>query len=213
MIMVEQKKWDFDSYSWIQNYDERMRGIKRLRYDETLSRVTEKASPKENDLVLDIGTGTGNLAVQFLELGCQVVGMDPSAKLLEMAGQKTDKWKGHFQIKLCENPFLEVMFPENTFDIIASTYSIHHITDDEKRLSVKEMKRVLKPAGHIIIGDVMFKEPADKIRALAEYPDMENEYQATLDTFPDMFADEGFDVEIEQIADTVWIICARLSED
>ena len=52
------------------------------------------------------------------------------------------------------------------------------------------------------------KDAADKIRALTEYPDMENECQPTLDTFPNMFEEEGFTVEIEQVADTVYILFA-----
>jgi hypothetical protein len=72
------------------------------------------------------------------------------------------------------------------------------------------MKRVLKPNGRIIIGDVMFKDAADKARALAEYPDLEDEYQPMLDAFPIMFEYEGFTVEIKQMADTVWIVYAKL---
>jgi len=205
----QDKKWDFDQYDWIQDYDERMRNTKRLRYDETLSRILEKASVKDGDLVLDIGTGTGNLAVKFLERGCEVIGLDPSAKLLEIAEPKVVEWKGRFQVRLCEDPFLKIPFPEQTFNVIASTFSIHHLSDDAKQLSVREMKRVLKLDGQIIIGDVMFKDSADKTRALAEYPDIEDEYQPMMEIFPQMFEDEGFSVEVEQVADTVWIVCAR----
>jgi hypothetical protein len=76
---------------------------------------------------------------------------------------------------------------------------------------VREMKRVLKPNRRIVIGDVMFRNASDKARALADYPDMEDEYQPMLDTFPDMFRDEGFTVEVRQMADTVWIVRAELS--
>jgi len=209
--MAEQKKkWNFDEYSWIEDYDKRMYNTKRLRYDETLSEVARIASVKKSDLVLDIGTGTGNLAVKFLERDGQVIGLDPSAKMLKIAGQKMIEWGGRFQIQLCENPLLEIPFPDQIFDIVASTYTIHHITDNAKRLSIKEMKRVLKPNGRIIIGDVMFKDAADKARALTKYPDLEDEYQPMLDTFPNMFEDEGFTVEIKQMADTVWIVWAKL---
>lgn len=209
--MVEQeKKWNFDEYSWLENYDERMRGLERLRYDETLSEVARRAMAREGDLILDIGTGTGNLAVKFLEEGCQVIGLDPSIKLLRMAEQKLDKWGELFDIRLCENPFLGIPFFDSTFDVVASTYSIHHLTDDAKRLAIVEMKRVMKPDGRIIIGDVMFQNAADKARALSEYPDMEDEYQPMLDIFLRMFLDEGFTAEAEQMADTVWIVIAEL---
>jgi len=207
---LEAKKWDFDQYNWIHDYDNRMRNTKHLRYDETLSRVLEKASIQDGDLVLDIGTGTGNLAVSFLERGCQVFGLDPSPKLLEIAEQKVKEWQGHFHTRLCEEPFLKIPFPEQTFDAVVSTFSIHHISDESKQLSTKEMKRVLKPNGRIIIGDVMFQDEEDKTRAFNEYTDMEDEYQPMLDAFPKMFDDEGFSTEVEQVADTVWIVCARL---
>lgn len=209
-MIDQEKKWDFDEYDWLENYDERMRSVERLHYDDTLSKVVQKSMARTVDLVLDIGTGTGNLAVKFLEKGCQVVGLDPSAKLLRMAEKKVEKWGEQFDIRVCENPFLETPFFDNTFDVVVSTYSIHHITDDAKQLAIVEMKRVMKPDGRIIIGDVMFKDSEDKNRALWEYSDMEDEYQPTLDTFLDMFSDDGFMAEAEQMADTVWIVLAEL---
>ena len=127
-----------------------------------------------------------------------------------MAEKKLEKWGERLDIRLCENPFLQIPFFDNTFDVVASTYSIHHLTDDVKQLAIVEMKRVMKPEGRIITGDVMFKDATDKARALAEYSDMEDEYQPTLDTFLTMFADEGFTIETKQMADTVWIVTAEL---
>jgi putative AdoMet-dependent methyltransferase len=209
---MDNRKWDFDQYGhdWIQNYDERMRNAEHLQYSKTLTRVSERASVTPADLVLDIGTGTGNLAINFLQRGCKVIGLDPSARLLELAVKKSPEWKERFQVQLCEDPFIRIPFPEQVFKVIASTFSIHHISDDAKRLSVREMKRALKPNGQIIIGDMMFKNAADKKRMLAVYPDLEDEYQPLLDTFPRMFESEGFTVEVEQMADNVWIIDARL---
>ena len=209
--MAEQtKKWDFDTYDWIAEYDNRMRRIKRLCYDETLGRVFDNAAAEKGDLVLDVGIGTGNLALSFLERGCRMVGLDPSARMLQMAQNRLEKWKDQCSTQVCEDPFLAIPYPDDTFDITVSTYSIHHLTDDAKRLAIKEMKRVLKPYGRIVIGDIMFADNADKARALAQYPDMEDEYQSTLDVLPRMFTDEGFEVEIEQVADTVYIVCARV---
>jgi len=207
--MVEQtKKWDFDEYNWIDEYDNRMRRVKRLSYDETLSRVFEKAAANKGDIVLDVGVGTGNLAAKFLDIGCELIGLDPSNKMLEMAESRLNTWKERCTIQLCEDPFLEIPYPDKISNVIVSTFSIHHLHDDEKRLAIKEMKRVLKPTGVIVIGDMMFKDNEDKSRALNEYPDMEDEYQPTLDTFPNMFKDEGFTTEIEQVADTVYIVRA-----
>ena len=209
--MAEQtKKWNFDEYDWVDNYSSRMRTVERLQYDETLSEVVRESLAKEGDLALDIGTGTGNLAIWFLEKGCQVIGLDPSVRLLRMAEQKAAEWGKRFEIRLCEDPFLKIPFFNDTFDIVASTYAIHHLNDGAKRLAVRAMKRVMKPDGRIVIGDVMFRDADDKAHALAEYPDLEDEYQPTLDAFLDMFTDEEFTVEIKQMADTVWIVRAEL---
>jgi len=208
--MAEQvKKWDFDTYDWIGEYDNRMQRIERLKYDETLKRVFDSAAAQKGDLVLDVGIGTGNLALIFLERGCRMVGLDPSSRMLQMAEDRLAEWKDQCSTQVCEDPFLAIPYPNDTFDVIVSTYSIHHLTDEQKRLAIREMKRVLKPSGRIVIGDIMFADSADKARALAQYPDMEDEYQSTLDVFPRMFENEGFDVEVEQVADTVYIVCAR----
>ncbi len=205
----QDKKWDFNQYDWVQDYDDRMRSTAYLRYDETLFRVVEMSEVGQGDLVLDVGTGTGNLAVKFLEKGCKVVGLDLSTKLIKIAERKVAEWKGRLEIQLCENPFLSIPFRKNTFDVVASTFSIHHISEEGKRLSIREMKRNLKLKGRVIIGDVMFKDTADKTRALVEYRDLENEYQPTLDTFLGMFEDEGFTAEVEQVADIVYVVSAR----
>ncbi|MFC1900932.1 class I SAM-dependent methyltransferase [Chloroflexota bacterium] len=206
----QDKKWDFDRYDWLDRYDQEIWKHQYMHYDETLSRIIEKSSVRDSDVILDIGTGTGNLAIKFLEKGCEVIGLDPSARMLEMAESKAEKWQGKYKTYLCENPFVGIPFPGQTFDTIVATFSIHHVNDDEKRLSVMEMKRVSKTDGQIIIGDFMFKDQADKLRALAEYDDMEEEYHPMLDTFPTMFKDEGFRVEIEQVGDIVYIVHASL---
>ena len=205
------KKWDFDTYDSIDRYDYIMRNVKRLRYDNTLAAVARKAMIKKTDVVLDIGTGNGNLAELLLQNGCKVIGLDPSTKMIELAAPKLAQFDGRFNIDVCENPFLAIPYPNNSFDTVVSTFSIHHLPGHDKQLAITEMKRVLKnPGGLIVIGDVIFKDNEDKARALAQYHDMEDEYQPTLDTFPFMFENAGFAVEIEQVADTVYIVSASL---
>ena len=104
--MVEQtKKWDFDEYNWIDEYDNRMRRVKRLSYDETLSRVFEKAAANKGDIVLDVGVGTGNLAAKFLDIGCELIGLDPSNKMLEMAESRLNTWKSVVQYSCAKTHF------------------------------------------------------------------------------------------------------------
>ena len=203
------KTWDFDSYDWVERYDERMRGLRRLCYDDTLRRLPACAAAEPQDLVVDIGTGTGNSAVPFLELGCRVVGVDPSKRMLKQAEETVPRWAGRFSIQHADDPFLRLPFGDATFDVVVSAYTIHHLDDPAKRQAVREARRVLRPGGRIVIADTMFRDAAHKARALSEDPDLEDEHQPLLTTFPAMFEAEGLDVAWHQVGELIWILAAR----
>jgi putative AdoMet-dependent methyltransferase len=207
--MAEAKTWSFDDYDWIDQYDERMRRVERLHYEETLRLLPELAEAQAADYVLDLGTGTGNSAVPFLERGCRVVGVDPSERMLAQAEAKAARWEGRLSVRRVDEPFLQLPFDEATFEVVVSAYAIHHLDERAKRQAIREMKRVLKPGGRVAIADTMFRDEAHKARALAEHADLEDEYQPLLTTFPGMFAAEGFAVTLEQVGELVWVLVAR----
>lgn len=210
--MDKDKAWNFDEYDWINNYDERMRNLKRLCYEETLNQLPNLTFAKQGNLVLDIGTGTGNSAMPFLKIGCKVIGIDPSEKMLDQAKDKANELQELFSVLHIDDPFLKLPFPDKHFDIIVSAYAIHHLTDIDKRRAITEMKRILKPNGHIAIADTMFKDADHKKIALAEHKDMEDEYQPILTSFPAMFESEGFDVSMHQISKLIWVMVAQLGK-
>ena len=65
--------------------------------------------------------------------------------------------KKHPNLKLRLGEFLKLPFDRGSFDRIVTTYAFHHLTDIEKEFALKEMLRVLKCHGEIIIGDMMFQ--------------------------------------------------------
>lgn len=210
---MSDKKWNFDEYNWLDKYDERMQGSKRLCYKETLGKLPILCSAKRGELVLDIGMGTGNSSIPFLEMGCRVIGIEPSIKMLEKSKEKIKKWAGLFSVNLIEDPFLHIPFNNETFDIVISAYAIHHINDIDKQKAIKEMRRVSKPNGRIAIADTMFKDESHKSLALSQNNDLEDEYQPLLTTFPSMFETENLCVTTNQISDLVWIIIADIKSD
>jgi len=160
--------WDFDSFS--KSYDKMVSKSEidgfYKNYDKLLQEVYELASNglNESAKVLDIGVGTGNLAKLFIDRNISVVGLDQSVKMMIKAKEKLPA------LKLKYGDFLKLPFEDNLFERIVSTYTFHHLTYEEKELALKEMLRVLKADGEIVIGDITLQEnPPEELLDSDEY--------------------------------------------
>lgn len=98
--------------------------------------------PSKNGLYLDIGCGTGNYTIAVHEKGLNLVGIDPSNEMLQVAKNRNQeiRWIQGF----AENIPLE----DETFDGIMGCLTLHHWKDIEK--GYKELYRVLKPGGKMV---------------------------------------------------------------
>ncbi|MFD3158553.1 methyltransferase domain-containing protein [Haloimpatiens sp. FM7330] len=180
-------KWDFDN--WANTYDECIQKDNTkgkipiyINYDKVLEEVYDNAIKNKNSdvKVLDIGVGTGNLSKKFLVQRYNIIGIDQSREMLNVAKRKLPNLK----VRLGE--FLKIPFENNTFDIIVSTYAFHHLNDEEKKAAFKEMFRVLNNDGIIVLGDLMFKSKTDKEKVLSEFTqeqieEVEDEYYSNIE--------------------------------
>jgi ubiquinone/menaquinone biosynthesis C-methylase UbiE len=106
-----------------------------------------KQYTQKGDRVLDLGCGNGRLYDLFKEIGSDYTGIDVSAKMIEIARAKFPD--GNF--KLQKNPS-EIKFQNHTFDEVYCLSVFHHIPSLELRLKLlKEIKRVLKPGGNLVM--------------------------------------------------------------
>jgi len=105
---------------------------------------------KPGDSVLDFGCGNGRLA-GFIENNYQkFIGVDISQKLVDLAKQRYHSEKTEF-IKIDPN-LNKLPFKDNSFDIVFSIAVFHHFPSKKYTLEIaKELCRVLKPGGKIII--------------------------------------------------------------
>lgn len=99
------------------------------------------------DRVLEVGVGTGINAALY-PLTCQVTGIDFSASMLEKARERVSR-KGLGHIRLMEMDAANLKFADESFDIVYAPYLVNCVSDP--LAVVREMRRVCKPGGRIVI--------------------------------------------------------------
>ncbi len=105
--------------------------------------------------VLEVGVGTGvNLA--YYPKGVSLTGVDFSPRMLELARKKVEHNQFRFEVQLLEADIQELPFQDHTFDYIVSTCVFCSVPDPVEGL--KELKRVCKPSGKILMLEHMRSE-------------------------------------------------------
>lgn len=201
--------WSFDK--WAGRYDKIITEDKNTfaRYDEVLDRVKEVCKLSKNKRVLDIGTGTGNLALQCLSKGADVIGIDPSEPMLAKARKKV-KRKSRIEFQQVDDPFLVNPYPDNYFDAVVSTYAFHHVPHRLKPRCIKEIIRVLKPGGVWALGDLVFESKEKEKQALKKFDWLdEDEYFERIDELQKVFKKMGMKLNSEQFTPVTWVLWAR----
>jgi SAM-dependent methyltransferase len=94
--------------------------------------------------VLDIGTGTGVVAITARRLGAKVSALDLTPALLAQAKESATV-AGHGDIAWHEGDAEELPFPDDSFDVVLSQFG--HMFAPRPEVAVSEMLRVLKPGG------------------------------------------------------------------
>jgi ubiquinone/menaquinone biosynthesis C-methylase UbiE len=117
-------------------------------------RLVERLGLRAGQRVLDIGCGTGTLAILVAEArpGVEVSGIDPDEKMLTRARKKAETAGVHIDFKI--GSATELPFGDGSFDRVTSTLMAHHLPTAAKEQMFAEVRRVLKPAGELHLVDI-----------------------------------------------------------
>ena len=124
-----------------------MNTLMTLGRDRRWRRLTAAlAVVKRDGLALDLGTGSGELALDMASLGCRVIAMDFCQPMMELARKKVASRTGA-SVSFAAGDALNLPFPGNTFDCITAGFALRNFAD--LGLALREMHRVLKPLGRV----------------------------------------------------------------
>ena len=103
--------------------------------------------------VLDVGTGTGLLALEFAKSipGVKVTGLDLSDTVLELAREKLQKSDTPLKVSFEKGDAEDIPLEDDTFDLVVSSNTLHLIKNPIRMFD--EIHRVLKPEGRFIVSD------------------------------------------------------------
>lgn len=142
-------RWDARADAW--DVVSRTPAFSRFR-----DAILDAAALAGDDVVVDIGCGTGLVTLPAAGRSRTAIGIDASETMLErLRAHAADQ--GLANIRLIHGDMRRLPLPDASVDVVVSCYAFHHLSDDGKELAAAEAFRVLRPGGRFVTIDMMFR--------------------------------------------------------
>lgn len=117
------------------------------------SRLINQAGIGEHSRVLDVGCGTGTLSIMVKRIRpeAEVVGLDGDSKVLGIARRKAAE--AGVVLVLDQGMSYQLPYPDSSFDRVLSSMMLHHLTTVDKKRTLGEVFRILRPGGELHVVD------------------------------------------------------------
>jgi len=139
---------------WAHRYDWLVWLLTLGRERRFRERLLRPARLERGESVLDVGCGTGTLAIAAKRVvgpGGDVHGIDASPEMVARARKKAVRARAEITF---ETAFAQALpYPDARFDVVLSTVMLHHLPGRTRLEGVREMRRVLEPGGRLLAVD------------------------------------------------------------
>jgi demethylmenaquinone methyltransferase / 2-methoxy-6-polyprenyl-1,4-benzoquinol methylase len=115
-------------------------------------RTVRTVAPKRGDRILDVCTGTGDLALAYYKATkgeAEIVGADFCHEMLAIGHQKGMKARAGDRLTFIEADAQSLPFPSDRFNIVTVAFGLRNVADTDAGLA--EMTRVCLPGGHVAV--------------------------------------------------------------
>src|SRR4030067_3683959 len=123
--------------------------IVTLPFSRVRNKVVNFIDAKNGSKILDVATGTGKQAFAFAKKGHEVIGIDLSEAMLKVAHKKNKYGNVKFEVA----DATDLRFEDNSFDVSCMSFALHDMPLAIREKGLKEMVRVTKTKGVIVIVD------------------------------------------------------------
>lgn len=117
--------------------------------------VLDVAGVTPDAQVVDLGCGTGQISLPLAMRGAQVLAVDVSSAMVRRLQSEAQRL-GVTRLEGLALPIEELALPEESVDLVISSYALHHLRDVDKARLVSAAFRWLRPGGRLVVADMMF---------------------------------------------------------
>ena len=149
-----------DPYGWDERVDAWEEVAAGGAFHAIRDRIVELAEPFPDDLVVDLGAGTGLLALALAPHVQELVAVDISERMLERLDD-TAAADGVDNVEPLVADLRRLPLEDESATLVVSNYAFHHLDDPGKELALAEARRILQPGGRLVICDMMFSLSLD----------------------------------------------------
>jgi len=144
---------DYGDIKSVEEYDSVMGRLRDIKKE--IEEISTSINLKADQVIIEIGTGTGEVAIEVSRYCKKVIALDVSTTMLDFANEKA-KMRQRSNIEFVHGGFLTYNHQGELVDAVITQLSLHHLPDFWKMAALKRISKMLKDGGRLYLQDVVF---------------------------------------------------------